>query len=223
MIAAQRAVTRLRHLPRLLSPRHALPNDVYLGQLGRLYAAIETVAGCSIIVDSSKLPSYGFVLGQVSNIDVRVVHLVRDPRGTAYSWSKSKAREDDDGDMQRMSVVKSSALWLAWNAAAPALFRGRSMLVRYEDLVADPRPVVDSILAFAGHDAGGAPFLDERTVSLGTSHTVAGNPDRLRAGPVQVRLDQAWTREMARPQRALVTAMTTPLLGRYDYPLGVKQ
>jgi hypothetical protein len=127
--------------------------------------------------------------------------------------------------MQRMSVLKSSSLWLAWNAVTPALFRegDRYRVVRYEDLVARPRPVVDDLLAFAGHTGNGTPFVGDRTVALERSHTVAGNPNRLESGPVELREDQTWTTALGRPQRALVTAVTTPLLGRFDYPLVVKQ
>jgi hypothetical protein len=219
MVATQRTLTRLRHVPRILTVGGQEAPAAYLQALSRLYRAVAEVSGCELVVDSSKLPSYGFVVGHVPDLDVRIVHLVRDPRGAAYSWSRMKAQPDGDNGMQRMSVLKSSTLWLAWNASAPLLFRDptRYSLVRYEDLVAHPRDVVDRILAFAGHTGGGAPFVGERTVALERSHTVAGNPNRLVAGKVELREDQAWTTAMGRPRQALVTALTTPLLGRFDY------
>ena len=85
-----------------------------------------------------------------------------------------------------------------------------------------PREVVDALLGLRRPQGDGAPFVGERTVSLARSHTVAGNPNRLEAGNVELRADETWTRAMGRPQRALVTAVTTPLLGRFDYPLMVK-
>ncbi len=223
VLAAQRALTRLRHVPRLVVGRK-LCTPAYVDALSRLYRAVADTAGCELIVDSSKLPSYGFVLEAVPNVDVRTVHLVRDPRGTAYSWSRAKSLPDGDGRMQQMSTLKSSTLWLAWNAAAPALFRDsdRYCVIRYEDLVARPREVVDGILTFAGHRGNGAAFVGERTVSLDRSHTVAGNPNRLESGPVELRADQAWTKALGRGRRAMVTAITTPLLGRFNYPRMVK-
>ena len=224
VIADQRALTRLRQVPRILTTGgRPAPGD-YLRTLSALYRAVADVAGCELVVDSSKLPSYGFVLAQVPDLDVRFVHLVRDPRGTAYSWSRTKSQPDGDRDMQRMSVLKSSSLWLAWNASATALFRdpSRYCMIRYEDLVARPRDFVDQILDFAGHTGNGTPFVGERTVSLERSHTVAGNPNRLEAGRVELREDHAWTTALGRSRRTLVTAVTTPLLGRFDYPLVVK-
>src|SRR5207248_6738005 len=211
--ATQRSLTRLRRVPGMLTTRSGGPPADYLGSLSALYRAVLDVSGCALVVDSSKLPSYGFVLGQVPDLDVRFVHLVRDPRGAAYSWSRAKAQPDSGGGMQRMSVLKSSSLWLAWNASAPALFRdpARYRVVRYEDLVARPREVVDQILGFAGHTGNGTAFVGERTVSLERAHTVAGNPNRLESGPVELRADETWTKALRRPQRALVTAVTTPL------------
>jgi hypothetical protein len=224
IVTDQRALTRLRQVPRILTTGGSPAPADYLRTLSRLYRAVAEVSGSDLVVDSSKLPSYGFVLAQVPDLDVRVVHLVRDPRGAAYSWSRTKAQPEDGGAMQRMSVLKSSSLWLAWNASAPALFRdpSRYCLVRYEDLVARPRDLVDEILGFAGHAGNGTPFVGDRTVSLERSHTVAGNPNRLEAGRVELREDQAWTTAMGRSRRALVTAVTTPLLGRFDYPRVVK-
>jgi hypothetical protein len=224
MVDVQRSITRLRHVPRMLTIGGPEAPANYLETLSRLYRAVAEVSGCDLVVDSSKLPSYGFMLGHVPGLDVRFVHLVRDPRGAAYSWSRAKAQPDGNGGMQRMSVLKSSSLWLAWNASAPRLFRDpmRYSLVRYEDLVAQPRDVVDRILNFAGHVNAGTPFVGERTVALERSHTVAGNPNRLESGHVELREDQAWTTAMGRPRRALVTAVTTPLLARFDYPLVVK-
>src|SRR5205807_6307153 len=120
---------------------------------------------------------------------------------------------------------KSSSLWLVWNASTPILFRqsARYRVVRYEDLVARPRVVVDQILDFAGHSGDATPFVGERTVSLERSHTVAGNPNRLESGPVELREDQTWTTALGRSRQALVTAVTTPLLGRFDYPFSPRR
>jgi len=219
LVATQRTLTRLRHVPHMLATGGRGAPAEYLSALSRLYRAVAEVSGCDLVVDSSKLPSYGSLLARVPDLDVQFVHLVRDPRGAAYSWSRPKGHPDGDDGMQRMSVLKSSSLWLAWNASAPALLRKRARycVVRYEDLVAHPRDVVDRILEFAGHTGDGTPFVGERTVSLERSHTVAGNPNRLQAGHVEVREDQAWTSALGRSRRALVTAVTTPLLGRFDY------
>ena len=54
-------------------------------------------------------------------------------------------------------------------------------------------------------------FVGDRTVLLQASHTVAGNPDRLRRGEVVLRLDDEWRERMSRRDRAMVGAMTAPV------------
>jgi hypothetical protein len=48
---------------------------------------------------------------------------------------------------------------------------------------------------------------------------VSGNPNRFETGAVQLRPDVEWVGRLGRSHRALVTAVTWPLLLRYRYPL----
>ena len=92
------------------------------------------------------------------------------------------------------------------------------MLVRYEDFVRTPRPIVERIVAFVGEKTEELPFVDDTTVRLVPTHTVAGNPSRFKTGDVALRPDDEWTRKMDAAQRFVVTSVARPLLGRYGYP-----
>ena len=220
--AALRRVTRMRRVPWLLVGEPPVPAAL-VDQLARLYTAMGAEAGATALVDSSKLPTYAALLAGVPDVDLRVLHLVRDPRAAAYSWLRRKPLPDrgPDGYMQQQSVLKSALLWDAWNAAAPPLLRDRAngfLTVRYEDLVAEPARVLDDIIAFAGLP-GPASVSSDGTAELGVDHTVAGNPDRLRAGTVALRADDAWRAGLGGSRRALASVVTAPLLGRFGYPL----
>jgi hypothetical protein len=229
--ATLRRATRLRRLPVLVRPPRASSPPAgdlgrHLERVARLYAAVRDVSGCRVVVDSSKLPAYARVLRALPGVDLVVVHLVRDPRAAAYSWARVKHQPDGHAAayMQRQSVLKSSLLWDVWNLSAPHLAgrrSGRYAVVRYEDLVARPREVVTELVTMAGDRDDVPTFVDDRTVVLGVSHTVAGNPDRLRTGPVEIRADDEWRRRASRRQLALATAATAPVLGRFGYPLRV--
>ena len=123
----------------------------------------------------------------------------------------------------RYSPTRSSALWLGHNLLFGLLSRlgTRTRLLRYEDFVAAPRAVLAELAGFAGLSpdlsSGDAPFLDEATVVLSPSHTVAGNPMRFRTGPVALRRDDAWRARLPRARRLLVSALTAPLLAHYGY------
>jgi hypothetical protein len=56
-------------------------------------------------------------------------------------------------------------------------------------------------------------------VMLGVSHTVSGNPSRFEAGRTRIARDDRWQDSMPRGERLLTTALTSPLLHRYGYPM----
>jgi hypothetical protein len=202
----------------------------YLETLGRLYRALAATTGSTVIVDSSKWPSYGRMLEMLPDVDLRVVHLVRDPRAVAHSWLRKKELPDRDPPEHMYRTPADSSLhWSAWNVATEAFWGDRLLRLRYEDFARRPRESVERILEFVGQGGGRGrqggrelPFVSERTVELGTTHTVSGNPDRLRSGPVQIAEDGGWRARLARRDRWLVTALTFPLLYRYGY-LGAKE
>ncbi|MBA2441907.1 MAG: sulfotransferase [Rubrobacter sp.] len=229
MVRLQHQGTRTRHVPLMLVPRGRYLLRERLGKLlgstGRLYGAMAAETGSRVIVDSSKEPAYGYALGMAPGIDLRVLHLVRDPRAAAYSWLKRKRQPDSEEIeyMHRMSAPKSAALWDAWNAAAEVLWRrepGRYLRLRYEDFVRSPRESFQRILRLLGEEGAEVPMEGERGVKLGVSHTVSGNPNRFDTGTVELRPDREWTERMEPRDRLAVTALTFPLLRRYGYPAG---
>ncbi len=231
MMRLQASGTRTRHIPLMLTDRGYRVLKERLEKLlinyGRLYKAIKTVTGAQVIVDSSKEPAHGYAMSLVPGVDFRVVHLIRDPRAAAYSWLKRKPQPDSEERefMVRFSPTKSSALWDSWNASAEALWRrtpDRYLRLRYEDFVANPRGSFEGILDLLDEPGTEPPLASEREVRLGVSHTVSGNPNRFDTGAVELRPDREWISEMSSRDRALVTALTLPLLRRYGYPVTSK-
>jgi Sulfotransferase family len=217
--------TRTRHLPLHLLGRREAP-ERYGELLRTLYEAIRETTGCRVIVDSSKGPPYGRVLATTEGIDLRVVHLVRDPRASAYSWMRPKIQpaEARPRYMRRHGTVYSSVMWDVYNVGTELLWRSerdRYLMVRYEDFVARPQTTVRRILDFVGESVKTLPFVSERTVRLTRNHTVSGNPSRYRTGPVDLRSDDEWLTSMTRRQRVGATMLTLPFLGRYGYALRV--
>jgi hypothetical protein len=226
MVRLQASGTRTRHVPLMLLPegRRALASRLskYTTRLERLYRAIGESTASRVVVDSSKLPSYGYVLGMTPGIDLYVVHLVRDSRAVAYSWLKEPRPDADErAYLPRINTVRSSVLWDAWNASSEALWgehSGSYMRLRYEDFVEEPRRAVTDILSMLREHTNRLPFAD-RTLELGVGHTVAGNPNRFSRGPVRLRPDEEWASLMRPRDSTLVTLLTFPLLARYGYPV----
>ena len=213
--------------PRVLTSRlsPALDGDVqrYVDHLSALYRAIADVSGARVIVDSSKIPTYALLLRRIPGIDLRVLHLVRDSRGVVFSWQKQVVRPDGRGtdEMIRYGAAGASARYVFYNGLTHGLraMRIPVRFLRYEDLIVRPRAHVRDVLSFAGIRSTDdeLSFLGDHEVDLAPNHTVDGNPMRLRAGTVPLRLDDAWRRDMDRRTRATVTALTAPMLAAYGY------
>jgi hypothetical protein len=222
--ARQRRVDRNRYVPAMLAPalapgyrRRLAP---YAEAVGRIYKAVAAVAGAALIVDSSKHASTAALLRHVPGIDARIVQLVRDPRGVAWSWSKTVERPDaTDGVslMARVGPARIAARWQSYNALL-SLVRATGGVLRYEDFVDRPEHATRRLLALGGLEPDGLPqFTGRRTVVLDTDHTVAGNPLRFRTGELEIRVDDEWREAMPRARRALVGAMAFPSTLRYRY------
>jgi hypothetical protein len=227
MIALQDRGTRMRQLPAtfVTGARGTQRLEEYPQVLADVVRAITEVSGARTVVDSSKLPPYGGILERAPGVDLRVVHLVRDPRATAYSWGQRKHQPDRGAPdvMQMQTPVRAAALWSAWNAAAEVLGRrlgARYMRLRYEDLIADPATALRAVTRIIDAPDAALPLVDDHHATLAPSHTVAGNPDRFHGGSVELRLDDRWRRELTSRDALTVSIISAPLMKRYGYRLG---
>jgi hypothetical protein len=222
MAAARRRRMRAFSTPAALARGRGREDPEYERALERLYLAIHECTGSRVIVDSSKSPVYARLLATLPAIDLYLIHLVRDPRAAAYSWRREKTLPDFDDErlMMRQSPITTARRWMKWQLITEALWasrRGRYLRLGYEGLVTSPRSVFQSVLDLIEETAE-LPLTGERTVALGHTHSVSGNPNRFSTGPVELRVDDEWIRAMSPADFASVTALTWPLLRRYGYP-----
>ncbi len=113
------AIDRSRHIPLLAAP--VLPPSLrrglgeYVGYYLRIYSAIASVSGCPVVVDSSKHASLAFCLRWRAELDLRVIHVVRDSRAVAFSWTRQVSRPESASDPYMPTYSPARAAWL-WNA-----------------------------------------------------------------------------------------------------------
>ena len=210
------------------SARHAAPSDALTDlrtAYARIYSAVAEVTGARVIVDASKGPALGQALAGAPGIDLRMLNVVRDPRAVAWSWKRHASAPTPRPAPKRCGGSRRTG---QRRSGAPSSSRcrpscgseasGRTAAVR--GLRRRPR-----------RDGGGSdhharcPARRRRSparratgrVVLGPSHGLSGNPARFRSGAVELRRDDAWTTEMPARDRAVVTALTLPLLMAYGY------
>jgi hypothetical protein len=226
-------VARSRDLPALWwrgrRPGHQRRAAADYGDLlESIYSAVLAASGGQVVVDSSKHPAEALLLASRPGIELWVLHLVRDPRAVAYSWGKSApAAGSRDGlvigEPPERGAFSSSAWWTVWNAASERLVRPRVapryLTLRYEDVMDEPLGRLGPVIERLGASPADLPFTGEHEITLGTSHTVAGNPSRRRVGPVRLATDREWEDRMPPRQARWATAAALPLLHHFGYPL----
>ncbi|GAB2539700.1 sulfotransferase [Nocardia heshunensis] len=179
-----------------------------------VYRAVAERTDSRVIVDTSKMPGEAALLEYMEGITPYYVHLVRDPRAVAQSWSKPKEY------VYAMGPAKSTGYWTGFNLASHAIARRypqRSMFLRYEDFIADPAATVDDLLRWCELDPAANPMTD-RAVELHANHTVTGNPDRFNTGVTVIRpTDDTWRKALPSSSKWTAELLSWPLSLRYGY------
>jgi Sulfotransferase family len=225
----RRHLTRQRYLPRLLAPplagaesrRHLAD---YAQTFSDLYQAIAAEAGASCVVDASKWSAQALALSR-ARLDMRVIHLIRDVRGVAYSFGKQGVSRpqalDDHNVMWRQQALTCASGWTARQLSLEVMRRWgvRMVRIRYEDFVSQPRRTVEAALTGLEVPCSQAQLghISDDRVTLEASHGIAGNPARFRAGEITFRPDEAWREKMPPRDRRLVTAMCLPFIVGYGW------
>ncbi|GAA1974191.1 sulfotransferase [Amycolatopsis minnesotensis] len=217
----QQRFLRTRHTaPRLAESlgRRRRPSEVdELGDaIAEVHHAVAAGSGAEVIVDSSKYAADAAVLTARDDLDVRVLHIVRDPRATVTSYLAPK------NYLERMSAPRTLGYWAGFNVASEAvgaaLDPAKYLRIRYEDFTRRPRAVTEEIARFAGYsDASAISFDSDTSVVLGANHTVTGNPDRLRHGRIEIQQRERWRDTMPLPGKLAAFAGVAPLMLRYGY------
>lgn len=218
---------RSRHVPALVRRQRAaapIPATArqYVDVLVSLYRRVLAHQDATVIVDSSKHPAEAALLASCPDVELTLLHLVRDPRAVAFSWQASAVAVDDRDRPPPRGPLSSSAWWTLWNGAADRLggaLGDRYRRIRYEDVMVDPKREVTSLAEWAFGPGNVPPFSSERCISLGFDHTVAGNPNRFVSGPVRLEADRRWETALSPSATLMATLPALPLLRALGYRL----
>jgi Sulfotransferase family len=142
----------------------------------------------------------------------RIFHLVRDPRASVASRRRLPRTSKDvlTNAVKWQLDVRCATQFLASAAAgAPSMIE-----IRYEDLVQDPRPVLERACAFMDED------FDPRMLAAHGSRDVMFKDQPWKEGvfePVFTASVAAWQRELKPAQVALIELLVGREMERYGY------
>ncbi len=218
-------VARIRHV-RSLERGGSAQFEAWVATYATVWSAIYTEVArrsdCRVVVDASKDLGPLFFLLRLPEIDVRVLHLTRDPRAVAHSWGRRKRRpEFVDREVYMHRHGPLSVAWRWWYSNLLAERAGRAapayLHLRYEDLVERPRASLRAVTDWTGVEEADLTFLDGARAALDReTHILSGNPMRFESDAVEIRADDAWRTRMPAARRACVAALTWPLRRRYE-------
>lgn len=148
-----------------------------------LYDAIAKAHNTPVLVDSSKTP--GIVaeawMAQPPEIDVRLVHMLRDGRAVCASGMRRLG----------LSMTEAATHWLDEHKKREIAFRRvpRNLIytLHYEVFCTNPTKELQRLCQWLGHDfdAQMLNFREDR-------HNVGGNPARFKKEETDIRLDEKW-------------------------------
>jgi Sulfotransferase family len=187
----------------------------YRDDLAKVYRAIAAVSGCGVVVDSSKSPTFAYIVDGAPGIELYGVHLVRDPRAASYSWSV-------DPHYHRTRGLTFGARWTLWNLELEALAarrRSRFVRLRLEDFVESPVAETRRVLRLVGADDADLPFVDGTSARLPAHHMVEGHASRFETGVVPIRASTTWRRRLSTRRELTTSLFASPLQLLYGYPV----
>ena len=201
-----------RQLAALITGRTARYRSTNSEDINSLTSILSATADPDVVVlDSSKSIPFLINISDDPRFDVEVLHLTRDPRAVAYSWSRLTNTQDADGVMfPRFGPIRSAVYWTIFNLAPLRFPKDLRTQVSYEDFVARPRETIRAVCEHYSLDFPADDWDDVSTATVEPQHTISGNPSRFRLGATSIREDERWKTEMTPRDRRLVTVCTAP-------------
>lgn len=170
-----------------------------------LAKAVLELTGKSVFVDTARDHQRPKYLARNPSLDLKVIHLIRDPRGNVASIMNHTG----------VDVAKASRQWRHYNMEADRVRRfvapGSWMLLHYEDLCADPGSTLDRIARFLGLE----PAPVGQILQAGENHVI-GNSMRLKAVE-EIRLDEKWRESLSANDIEVIARIAGDTSRRFGY------
>jgi hypothetical protein len=178
----------------------------YCRRNGAFIGAALEAAGKDVFLDATKHPSRIPLLARLTR-ELKVIHLLRDPRG--YCYSVRKHRPD--------SLEVPAQDWVRGNRLAEfygrRLGRDAWMRLRYESLCRDPARTLRALTEFIGVEPCELPQNFREF-----PHHVVGNAMRLPSdGRVRIQLDERWRESLSEQDHAVTSELAGELARTYGY------
>jgi len=192
-----------------------------------LVSTIAEISRAEIVADSSKTALRLKFLLRNSELDVKVIRLIRDGRGVALTYMDPAGFADatdpalrgggagGNRERERIPMAQAAYEWRRCNEEAENVLRGvdqsRWVKISYEDLCRNTDSTLKALFEFLGLDPAKR-IPDFRTVE----HHIVGNGMRLDT-PSEIRLDERWRSVLTEEDLRIFDREGSRMKRRYGY------
>jgi hypothetical protein len=182
----------------------------YLFNLRKLYGAILNNNEADLIVDSSKDPTYGYLLTLLPNVEVYFIHLVRRPQAVLYSQVKRKKEQVIRNNTKRKmgtSFFLSLFHWIIYNQLIDRLLSKKNNYIRitYEQFTENPIAILEKVFANINIPSKSIKLTDGFKTKK--SHVFSGNPSRF-SNKIEIKQDDEWNSGLGYFQKFVIFSAT---------------
>ena len=224
-----REQAHFKNFPRTFTAR---AHGEYLQELrtinAGITAAILTVAGDELLLDSSKQPTRALFLMRTQK-KARFLHVVRSPYRYIYSYMQRLKRGKFDFMRRRLdpdsvgffTFMLVAFGWLAVNMQCEivrVLNPKRVMRIRYEDIIENPDATMNDIAAFLQYDMTDVSNAIQEREAIPVGHIIGGNAHMREAGVFIFEPQKGKSVELPKSYEVMVKLICWPLMLLYGYP-----
>tara|TARA_B100000161_G_scaffold232567_1_gene180682 strand:- start:1608 stop:2483 length:876 start_codon:yes stop_codon:yes gene_type:complete len=168
-------------------------------------------SGNKIIIDASKDPRQLFILSLFSQINIEIIHLVRDVRATSFSWKRKKVYKENTY-FKRKSVLRSSLRWL--NDHLWTLFISKiNYKTSYNRFFYEQFESLETLKFF-----GKTYLVDLNHKKTSFNVEIGGNVNKF-VNFKSITIDNDWKKNMKFIDYILVTSLMWPMLIFFKYKI----
>mgnify|MGYP006283702771 CR=1 FL=1 len=169
------------------------------------------------VVDSSKDPYRLMWLERSGLFNIKVIHLIKDPRAFAYSMFRHLSNNEKRGLQGMKFLVKKTISWIITNRLISKMrvnFLNSSeyKCVKYEDLASKPEKTMNEVFDFIGLKLKKEFITDFRK---NKNHTIAGN--KMRSKKEGMYFDVAWKTKLPSKYQKMIRLLTRLEAKKYGY------
>jgi hypothetical protein len=209
------------YLPKLRSKRFKMVLKKYKKVLFDLYKSMSKISSSGIVLDSSLSPIHGRILQEMEKIDLRIVHMVRNPCGVAFSNLKRKKNpgRTDKNNMDRKNPIRTSLSWNLYNVLCEIITGSekKTAKVYYERLAKKPKLTISRTMKKLELEYyRNKVFTENNRVRLEENHIPLGNPMRFKRGEIEIFYDSEWKEGLSYLDQKAVNFLCYPLIYLYN-------